>query len=444
MAEKQNPNAEPRSDLPIRNRIIHVPRRFVAHEWGGTETVLAELAREQLNRGWRPEIHTSLALSTSRNEVCRNIPVRRYGYCYPFLGLDAAQRGQLDKKGGNLISFGLFGALACAAGVRLYHAHTLKRMGGEVFTAARMRKKPFVVTLHGGVFDVPAAEKVHMAETQAGHLEWGKILGLIFRSRRILEEADAVICVGFGEYEKARAAVSHERIHHLGNGVDAERFAKGNGAEFRRKHAIPPEAVVLACYSRFDPQKDQLCLVEAFDTLASRNPLLHLVLAGPCTAPQYLETLDRRIAGSPFADRIRRLAAIDSSGSALPDAYHGCDIFVLPSRHEPFGIVILEAWCAGKPVVASSVGGLRNLIRHGKNGFLFPSADAGAMAARLGELTASGELRAQFGHAGSALSREKYTWARIADETERIYQAAEARCAEARRPMPGMILDPAK
>jgi glycosyltransferase involved in cell wall biosynthesis len=370
--------------------------------------------------------------------------VRRYGYCYPFLGLDAVQRGQLDKKGGNLISPGLFGALACAGEVRLYHAHTLKRMGGEVFTAARMRRKPFVVTLHGGVFDVPPAEKEHMVETQAGHFEWGKIFGLVFRSRRILEEADAVICVGFGEYGKARAALSHERVHHLGNGVDAERFAKGNGAEFRRAHGIPAEATVLACYSRFDPQKDQLCLVEAFDRLAGGNPLLHLVLAGPCTATQYLEKLDRRITESPFAARIRRLGAIDSSGPALPDAYHGCDIFVLPSRHEPFGIVVLEAWCAGKPVVAASVGGLINLIRDGENGFLFPSADAGAMAARIGELTASSELRAQMGRAGCALAREKYTWARIADETERIYQAAEARCTGARRPAPGMILNAAK
>jgi glycosyltransferase involved in cell wall biosynthesis len=433
--------------IPIANRIIHVPRRFVAHEWGGTETVLAELAGQQLERGWRPEIHTSLALSKAGTEVCRNIPVRRYPYCYPFLGLDAAQRAQLDKKGGNLISLGLFGALACARGVRVYHAHTLKRMGGEVFTAARMRRKPFVVTLHGGVFDVPPAEEEQMAGMRAGHFEWGKLFGMVFRSRRILEEADAVICVGYGEYEKARAALAHERIHHLGNGVDAERFAKGNGAEFRRKHGIPEGAVVLACYSRFDPQKDQLCLVEAFDRLAGGNPLPHLVLAGPCTVPEYLERLDRRIAESPFAARIRRLGAIDSSGTALPDAYHGCDIFVLPSRHEPFGIVVLEAWCAGKPVVAASVGGLRNLVRDGGNGYLVPAGDARAMAARIGALIDSGEMRGHMGRAGCALAREKYTWGKIADETERIYQSAETRSARrrgARRPEEALILNPAK
>ncbi len=159
----------------------------------------------------------------------------------------------------------------------------------------------------------------------------------------------------------------------------------------------------------------------------ARNPRLHLVLAGPCTVPEYLEALDRRIAASPFAARIHRLGAIESGGPGLPDAYHGCDIFVLPSRHEPFGIVVLEAWSAGKPVIAANVGGLRNLVRDGVNGFLSPGADAGAMAARIGQLADSAELRAQFGRAGRALAIESYTWEKIAGETERIYQAAEAR-----------------
>ncbi len=117
-----------------------------------------------------------MALSRTRVDLCRNIPVRRYPYRYPFLGLDAAQRAQLDKKGGNLISLRLFRYLVAARDVRLYHAHTLKRLGGEVFTAARLRKKPFVVTLHGGVFDVPAAEREHMAGDAGRALRVGQNL----------------------------------------------------------------------------------------------------------------------------------------------------------------------------------------------------------------------------------------------------------------------------
>ena len=58
--------------------IVHVPRRFVAHEWGGTETVIAELLREQRRAGWTPEIHTSLALSDVRRESWQELEIFRH------------------------------------------------------------------------------------------------------------------------------------------------------------------------------------------------------------------------------------------------------------------------------------------------------------------------------------------------------------------------------
>ena len=306
-------------------RVIHVPRRFVRHEWGGTEAVLAALVAQQQAQGWQPEIHTSLALSDQRRELWNGTPIRRYPYCYPFFGLDAGQRRKLDKKkGGNLLSFSMLFSLLGLPGVRLFHAHALKRAGGTVFSAARLRGKPFVVTLHGGVFDVPAQESGDLLETQRGHMEWGKSFGLLFRSRRLLHEADAVICLGRGEYEGARRALGHERIYRLGNGVDVERYTHGDGAAFRARHHIPADATVVACYSRFDPQKDQMVLVETFERLAADFPKLHLVLAGPCTVPDYLATIDRRIAASPHKSRVRRLGSIDSSGRDLVDAYHAC------------------------------------------------------------------------------------------------------------------------
>jgi glycosyltransferase involved in cell wall biosynthesis len=412
----------------MNRRIIHVPRRFTADEWGGTETVLTELIAQQRNQGWQPEIHTSLALSRTRAETWRQIPIRRYSYCYPFFGLTRMEKERLDKKGGNLLSLPLFLSLACARGVRIFPAHSLKRLGGQVFTAARLQRKPFVVTLHGGVFDVPESEIQEMTDAQEGKLEWGRIFGALFRSRQILEKADAVICIGRSEFDNARRMLGHDRMHHLGNGVDAARFAAGNGAAFRQKHDIPATAKVVACYSRFDPQKDQLSLIEAFDALAPGSPDLHLVLAGPCTVADYLARLDRRIVASPFAARIRRLAAIDSAGSALPDAYAAADIFALPSRHEPFGIVVLEAWSAGKPVVASCVGGLRNLITEGETGLFAIAGQSADLAARIGDLIQSPALCARLGEAGKTLARERYSWPKVAADTEDIYRVAEAHC----------------
>ena len=92
-------------------KILHVPRRFVAEEWGGTETVVLEISREQQKAGWQPEILTTDALATRRAECIGGIPVKRFGYFYPYLGLSAADKLALDKKGGSAVSMGLFQAM---------------------------------------------------------------------------------------------------------------------------------------------------------------------------------------------------------------------------------------------------------------------------------------------------------------------------------------------
>ncbi len=140
-----------------------------------------------------------------------------------------------------------------------------------------------------------------------------------------------------------------------------------SGAE----HGIPADAVVVACYSRFDPQKDQKTLVEAFDLLAAEFPKLHLVLAGPVTVPSFSRGAWMNGSTRARSGRaMRRLEQLAFSGAALADAYDACDVFVLPSRHEPFGIVVLEAWSAGKPVVVSRVGGLQHLVSEERRALL--------------------------------------------------------------------------
>ena len=368
-----------------------------------------------------------MALSHANLEEQAGVPIHRYAYTYPYIGLSDAQRKSMDKKGGNLVSLALFAALLSAQKVRLFHAHALKRLGGEVLTAARLKKKPFVVTLHGGVFEVPADELKQMEAFRSGTWEWGKALGLLFRSRRVLEDADAVICLGQDEYETACNTLPHDRIHLIGNGVDPSRFASGDGGAFRRQHNIPNDAQVLACYSRFDPQKDQATLLEAFFHLATRHPHLHLVLAGPETVSDYVRSLDVKIEASPFATRIRRLPAIPFAGPALADAYAGCDIFALASRHEPFGIVVLEAWASGKPVVATQVGGLQKLITHGVDGLHFGVRDVDACVAQIERLLADPEMARKMGERGRINALSNHTWTAVAERTEQVYQEAERR-----------------
>ena len=81
-------------------------------------------------------------------------------------------------------------------------------------------------------------------------------------------------------------------------------------------------------------------------------------------------------------------------------------------------------------MIAASVGGLRNLVHDGVDGFLVPGANPPALADKIRLLAASADLRGAFGNAGRALAAESYSWEKIADETERIYRGAEARSAK--------------
>lgn len=413
---------------PQNTTVVHVPRRFVAEEWGGTETVILEISRQQQRSGLNPVIMTSMALAKSREESIGGVTVRRYPYCYPFFGLSDADRAAMDKKGGSLLSFSLFSAMLRTPHVRLYHAHALKRLGGEVRTAARWRRKPFVVSLHGGVFDVPAAELGTMLKPIENKIEWGKPFGALFGSRRVLDDADQVICVGQSELDKARRELSHDRVAYLPNGVDCSKFTSADGAAFRKRHGIPPDAFLALTLSRIDSQKNQLLLLQAFARLKATVPGAHLLLIGPETQPDYAAKLRTFIADNQLGSRVKLLPGLRNDNPELVQAYHACDVFVLPSMHEPFGIVVLEAWSSGKPVIASRVGGLQALVRDGETGFFVDpgAADAAeSIADRITRMVRDPEIGHRIGRAGLAEARANYDWAKIGQQLESLYQKAE-------------------
>ncbi len=412
--------------------IIHVPRRFVANEWGGTETVVLEISKQQRAAGLNPRIITSMALADRNHDEIGGIPVDRYPHIYPFFGLTDNDRAAMDKKGGNLLSLPLLRALIREPDVRLYHAHALKRLGGSVRTAARWNKKPYVVSLHGGIFDVPAAELSDLTKPIEGKIEWGKPFGALLGARKVLEDADHVICVGDSEAQKAKATLPHDRVSYLPNGVDCQRFNTGDGRRFREHFAIAPDAFLVVNISRIDSQKNQLGLLEAFARFHAVTPGARLVMIGPETQPAYGDKLRAFIAANHLGEAVMIVPGLSNESGLLIDAYHAADVFVLSSRHEPFGIVVLEAWCAGRSVVVSRVGGLQALVRDGETGFFFDpdSPDAAdQLAGHLLKLHNDPAMRRSVGEAGRAEALARYDWSRIGAQLETLYQLAEESAA---------------
>jgi glycosyltransferase involved in cell wall biosynthesis len=112
----------------------------------------------------------------------------------------------------------------------------------------------------------------------------------------------------------------------------------------------------------------------------------------------------------------------------LVDAYAACDVFVLPSLHEPFGIVVLEAWSARKPVIVSRVGGLQALVTDEHTGLFSDSTLS--LSASLLRLHRDGALRETLAQNGQAKGRESYDWSRIHNQLENLYERAEERAAQ--------------
>ncbi|OGG44260.1 MAG: hypothetical protein A3F84_14875 [Candidatus Handelsmanbacteria bacterium RIFCSPLOWO2_12_FULL_64_10] len=402
--------------------IVQVPRRFVKSDWGGTETVIIETSRRLLGMGYRTEIVCPNALADRDVELIGGVRVSRVSYFYPYWGLRGEVRRQLDQKGGNLFSFALMKALKRYPALDLIHLHTAKRTGGIGRHVALKRRIPYVVSLHGGVYDVPAEEAHAWAAPTDGAFEWGKALGWWVGSRRVLDDAAAILCVGQQECLQAQRRFPQKRVLHLPNGVDAERFARGDGPGFRRRRGIPPQARVVLTVGRIDPQKNQLFAVRALPELLAHDPDAHLVLIGHVTNDAYYNQIARAAQDEGVERHVTIIRGIDAASQELVDAYHAADVFLLPSVHEPFGIVILEAWAAGLPVIASRVGGIPSFVSEGRDGVLFRPNDEGEFLRALRGLMENRERMRALADAGREKARRQYGWDRITGRLSDIYE----------------------
>jgi glycosyltransferase involved in cell wall biosynthesis len=412
--------------------VVQIPRRFVASDWGGTETMVLQTSRQIRAAGHDVEIFTPDALSGAPREDAGDVRVRRFPYFYPYLGLDEAARHDMDLTGGNLFSFSLMTALLTRPRLDLIHLHTGKRLGGIGRLVARRRGLPYVISLHGGVYDVPAAEEARRVTRTRGSLEWGKALGLWVGSRRVLDDAAAILCVGAEEQARVQARHPRARVALLPNGVDAARFAQGDGEAFRRAHDIPRGAPLILTVGRVDPQKNQALALRALHALRDAHPSARLLLVGHVSAPAYQAKIQALAAELGVAGRVTLLPGLPAAGQALVDAFHAADVFLLPSTHEPFGIVLLEAWAAGLPVVASRVGGVPSFVEHGRDGLLFEPDDLGGATRALAALLADGPRARALAEAGRAKARERYGWDVISRQLIALYE--EVLGAHPRRP----------
>jgi glycosyltransferase involved in cell wall biosynthesis len=158
-------------------------------------------------------------------------------------------------------------------------------------------------------------------------------------------------------------------------------------------------------------------LLRAFAQIRDREPQVRLVLAGDGPLRSRLEDLARSLG---IGDRVEFLGRQERAQVA--DLLHGCRVFVLPSRSEPFGIVILEAMACAKPVVATSAGGIPEIIESGKNGILVEPENPKALAEAVMTALKDETLRLEIASNGYLTVQERF----CSENTGAAYEAVFA------------------
>lgn len=232
--------------------------------------------------------------------------------------------------------------------------------------------------------------------------------------------ANAVIAVSHFLSDEIRRiySVPGEKVHIVFNGVNYRQFdGYINPAEVKGRYGIAPMAPTVGAFGRMSVQKGMDMLIDAVPMVLGYFPETKFVISGngPTRDAVVGRAHELGVAGAcVFLETLPR--------GEYADLVRACDIMVLPSRNEPFGIVALEAWAAGKPVVATTSGGPRNFVWHDINGFLV-DANPGGLAHGIGSLLADHDHCRWLGANGRRAVEEKFNWDTVADYTEGVYRA---------------------
>lgn len=360
---------------------------------GGVEELVRQLAHQQIQRGNKPLVVTNQwPRSLPAYEEYEGIPVYRLAMRVPEGYLRARLKYRLTHPA---IVREMLGILT-KHDVQMLHVQCISANGYYALLAKRKLGLPLVVTTQGE--RTMDAEQIYqkspfLNQTLCALLTEADYITAC--SRNTLDDMQDY----YGSPFDARADVIY-------NGINLTDFEVGK--------PYPHPKPYLLGIGRHVPQKGFDVLLRAF---AQAGLDTHdLLLAGDGPERAALEQLSQMLG---VQDRVHFVGRADRPTAV--SLFQGCSFFVLPSRQEPQGIVNLEAMAAGKPVIASRVGGVPEIVLDGETGLLVPGEDVSALAEDLGRLAGDAALRDRLGSAGRLRARQ-FAWPLIAEQYLGVYE----------------------
>jgi len=374
------------TDLPMRVALFTDSDVFA-----GTERHIVELARALKDQALLVSIACPSASPLNRfaEEMClENIRIEKRGL------FDVAAILKLRK-------------LLATGRLDLIHAHN----GRTALAAAAARR----IAGRGSV----VATQHFIDPAHAGRAGLGA-LGSRAAHRWVQRQTDQYIAVS---HAAEKAMIEREswlagKVVVIPNGISAPDPATlAPAAEIRRKLGVPRDALLIVCAARLAREKDVATLVEAMGPVAAQIPGAWCVVAGEGPERQALEG---QIREAPWGRQILLPGFREDAVSIIRAA----DLFVLPSRAEPFGLVLLEAMALGKPVVAAAAGGPLEIVTNGQTGLLVAPRDAAALAGAIVTLLRDPDRRAFMGANALLRFAREFTAGAMARATRGAYEKA--------------------
>jgi glycosyltransferase involved in cell wall biosynthesis len=401
-------------------RLLHIGPLYLP-AIGGGEKYLADLSEELVQRGHQVDVFTSRALDyhTWQDELApfeqingvnvyrfRCVPRREWVWRVLHYGLSNYWRTRSRRYepfiffGGGPLAPGLLWAML-TRGRRYDLIHLSNLVYSHVaygYWAARRLGVPVVITAHAH------------AEQEATYN--------IGYQHEVMRGADHVIAVTPAERDMfIRLGVDPWRVSISGNGLKLAEYENGlkwDQATARRRLGLPTDGFMMLFLGRKANYKGLDLALDAYVALLSQYPEAHFLAVGPET--DYSRALWSRYPARPG---LHVLGAVSDEDKLA--ALQACDCLVLPSTGEAFGIVFLEAWMMGKPVVGARVLSVSSVIHEEQDGLLIAPGNSADLAACVARLAADPELARRLGANGRAKMLSRYTTARIADRVEGIY-----------------------
>jgi glycosyltransferase involved in cell wall biosynthesis len=370
-------------------RIVHYVPKFSRRHWGGAEQAIVSLSQTLKSEGFESSVWTNRIFSDVRDETIDGMAVHRFDSFF-LSRREAAQAGT----GKAPLSLSLLKRLWSDGSIDALHVHCHNRMASTLVLESKARKLPVFLTLHSAFRDLRPRARY-----------W-------FSNRVGVEYASHVFTVaGSLRDSLVSAGVQSDRVTVLPNGVDQAIFAGGCGDRFRAGVGLRDQPLIMTV-GRICEVKNQRVVLDVLPLVRQEVGEAHWVLVGVPSEPDYLERLQKDLIVNDLKGLVHIVPGLPPQSEELADAFAAANVFVVPSQHEAFGLVVLEAWSAGAPVVANAVSGLNELIHDGETGLMVEPRDPEEMSRQIVSLLKDPSLRNHLVRCARDRVKE-YDWAII-------------------------------